>query len=82
MWAGGWAGQRCRQQRQDQRTVFPKKVGNRRDIRWISVEVSRNEDGTFWTHLHFSNDGRHDGVRFGRLRGKLGTICEPVNDIA
>ena len=80
MWAGGWAGQRCRQQRQDQRNS--NKVGNSRDIRWISVEVSRNEDGTFWVHLNFSNDGRNDGVGFGSLKAKLGTISKPVNNIA
>ena len=63
-------------------TELSKKIGNRRNIKWFSVDVSRNEDGVFWVHLHFSNDGRDDGVRFGRLKGKLGTICEPVNYIA
>ena len=62
--------------------IFPKKFRNRRNIGGFCVEVPRNEDGALRVHTHFCDDGSNDGVGFGSLKGKLGTVCEPVNDIA
>ena len=62
--------------------VFPKNFRNRRNIGGLCVEVPCNEDGALRVHTHFCDDGSNDGVGFGSLERKLGTVCEPVHDIA
>ena len=61
---------------------FPKELRNRRNVGGFCVEVPCYEDGAFGVRLHFIDDGRNDGVGFNSLKGKLGTISEPINDTA
>ena len=61
---------------------IPKKLRDRRYVGGFCVEVPSNEDGAFRAHTNFCDDGCNYGVGFGSLKGKLGTVCEPVNDIA
>ena len=62
--------------------IFPKKFRNRRNIGGFCVEVPCNEDGAFRVHMHFCDDGSNDGIGFGSLKRKLGTIRKHVNNIA
>ena len=65
-----------------QEAKFPKELRDRRNVGGFCVEVPCNEDGAFRVHMHFCDDGSNDGIGFGSLKRKLGTIRKPVNNIA
>ena len=63
-------------------TKFPEQLRNSRDVRGVSVEIACNKYGALRVRAHLSYDGSDDGVGFGSLDRKLGSVCEPINDVA
>ena len=61
---------------------FPKQLRHGGDVRWLNIEIPSNENGALRVRPHLINDSTDDSIGFGCLGGQLGSISEPINDIA